>query len=226
MPTVKNPVPMPEKPIHAPAPQASQASQAPRAPRVVLASKSAVRARLLRAAGLDFACEAAPIDEAAIKGQMQAAPVEAVAEALAERKAQHVSRLFPDALVIGADQMLECEGVRYDKPADMASARAQLAALRGRGHDLVGAAMVVQGGVRLWHHTDRVRLTMRAFSDGFLDSYLEAAGEAVLASVGGYQLEGRGAQLFSRVEGDYFAILGLPLLPLLDFLREHGVLDR
>lgn len=193
---------------------------------VVLASKSAVRARLLRDAGLDCVCEPSPVDEAEIKAAMRADPVEAVAQTLAELKAQHGSRRFPDAFVIGADQILECEGKRYDKPVDRDQARAQLCALRGRSHDLVSAAMVVRGGVRLWHHVDRVRLDMRDFSDGFLDSYLDAIGDAALASVGSYQLEGRGAQLFTRIEGDYFTILGLPLLPLLGFFREHGVLVR
>ena len=195
-------------------------------PRVVLASKSAVRAQLLRDAGLDFACAPAAVDEAEIKSAMKTEPVEAVAQALAEMKARHVSRKFPDALVIGADQILECDGARYDKPADLNQARKQLAALRGRPHDLVSAAMVVRDGVRLWHHVDRVRLEMRPFSDAFLDAYLASIGEAALMSVGSYQLEGRGVQLFSRVRGDYFTILGLPLLPLLGFLREQGALTQ
>ena len=135
---------------------------------VVLASKSAVRAQLLRDAGLDFACAPASVDEAEIKSAMKTEPVEAVAQALAEMKARHVSRKFPDALVIGADQILECDGARYDKPADLNQARKQLAALRGRPHDLVSAAMVVRDGVRLWHHVDRVRLEMRPFSDDIM----------------------------------------------------------
>ncbi|PCJ60727.1 MAG: septum formation protein Maf [Rhodospirillaceae bacterium] len=195
-------------------------------PEVVLASKSQIRAQLLRNAGLAFACEPAPVDEGEIKHSMQGEPIEAVAQVLAEMKAQHVSRKFPDALVIGADQILECDGVRYDKPADLTQARKQLATLRGRSHDLVSVAMVVRGGARLWHHVDRVHLEMRPFSDAFLDAYLASIGEDALMSVGSYQLEGRGAQLFSRVRGDYFAILGLPLLPLLGFLREQGALAR
>ena len=200
--------------------------ETPPTPQVVLASKSPARAQLLRATGLAFACEPASVDEAEIKLAMQGEPVEAVAQTLAEMKAQHISRQFPDALVIGADQILECDGARYDKPADLTQARKQLAALRGRPHDLVSVAMVVRGGARLWHHVDRVRLEMRPFSDEFLDAYLASIGEDALASVGGYQLEGRGAQLFSRVQGDYFTILGLPLLPLLGFLREQGALVR
>jgi len=195
-------------------------------PQVVLASKSQARAQLLRATGLDFACAPASVDEGEIKLAMKAEPVEAVVQALAEMKGRHVSRKFPDALVIGADQILECDGARYDKPADLNQARKQLAALRGRPHDLVSAAMVIRGGARLWHHVDRVRLEMRAFSDEFLDTYLASIGEDALMSVGSYQLEGRGAQLFSRVQGDYFTILGLPLLPLLGFLREQGALAQ
>ena len=150
---------------------------------------------------------------------------ETVVEALALLKAQQVSRRFPDTLVIGADQMLECEGTRFDKPQDLDQARVQLGQLRGRAHDLVGCVIVVKDGARLWHHPSRVTLEMRPFSDSFLDSYLAAVGEAALKSVGAYQLEGLGAQLFARIKGDYFAILGLSLLPLLDFLRTHEVLE-
>jgi hypothetical protein len=127
-------------------------------------------------------------------------------------------------LVIGADQVLECDGVLFDKPVDLAAARAQLLALRGRTHRLVSAVVLARDGQRAWHHVDRADLTMRDFSAGFLDHYLESSGDAVLSSVGAYQLEGRGVQLFVRIDGDYFSILGLPLLPLLDILREQGVL--
>lgn len=196
----------------------------PTATPVVLASASAVRARLLREAGLTFTIAPARIDEAEVKLAMREEPVEAVAEMLALLKAQSVSRRYPDALVIGADQILACDGARYDKPADMAEARAQLTALRGRTHDLIGCAVVMREGVRLWHHADQAALTMRPFTDAFLDFYLAAAGAEVLASVGAYRLEGLGAQLFARIRGDYFTILGLPLLPLLDFLRAREVL--
>ncbi|HET7595036.1 MAG TPA: Maf family protein, partial [Stellaceae bacterium] len=121
------------------------------------------------------------------------------------------------------DQMLDCAGTWFDKPHDRADARAQLVALRGKRHELVSAVTVVRNGAVIWHLVDRPRLAMRAFSDDFLDTYLAALGDEALASVGVYQLEGLGAQLFERVEGDYFSILGLPLLPLLDFLRGHGV---
>jgi septum formation protein len=125
-------------------------------------------------------------------------------------------------LVIGADQMLDCKGVWFDKPADRRQARAQLVALRGRTHVLSSAACVYRDGQRLWHAVQQARLTMRPFSDEFLDEYLSAVGDDVTGSVGAYRLEGLGSHLFARVEGDWFTILGLPLLPLLDFLRGQG----
>ena len=194
--------------------------------RLVLASGSAMRRAMLEAAGVTITVSPAAIDEGEVKASMRAeggSPAD-VAEALAVLKAQRVSRRYPGDLVIGADQMLDCEGVWYDKPADRAAARDQLLALRGRTHTLTSTAVVMRDGERLWHATDRARLTMRPFSHVFLEAYLDAAGDAVLSSVGGYQLEGRGVQLFSRVEGDHFTVLGLPLLPLLGFLRDHGVL--
>src|SRR5690606_10859737 len=124
----------------------------------------------------------------------------------------------------GADRMLACAGRWFGKPADRAAARAQLLALRGRTHDLVTAAVVLRDGTRLWQHVERASLTMRPVSDAFVESYLAALGDDAMRSVGAYQLEGLGAQLFARVEGDFFTILGLPLLPLLDFLRGHGTL--
>jgi septum formation protein len=128
--------------------------------------------------------------------------------------------------VIAADQMLVCDNAWSDKLADLAAARAQLLALRGRRHELVSAVCVVRDTTRLWHDVDRPALTMRSFGDGFLDDYLASAGDDVLGSVGAYRLEGHGIQLFSRIDGDYFAILGLPLLPLLAFLRGHGVVGQ
>lgn len=192
---------------------------------LVLASASAARAAMLRAAGVPIEIDAARIDEVEIKRSLEAeaAGSAAIAETLAELKAIAVSRRHPGALVLGADQVLDCDGERFDKPADFAAARAQLLKLGGRRHELFSAAVVARGGERLWHVTDRARLTMRPLSDGFIDGYLGRVGAAALQSVGAYQLEGLGAQLFQRVEGDYFTILGLPLLPLLDFLRGHGV---
>jgi septum formation protein len=198
------------------------------APAVVLASGSVTRQRLLEAAGIAFAIDVPAIDEAEVKHSLKAAGAApaAIAETLAELKAQRISRRHPGALVLGADQVLDCEGTIYDKPADLVAARRQLLALRGRRHELISAVVVLRDGARLWHHIGRAGLVMRDFSDAFLDDYLAAAGATVLSSVGAYRLEGPGAQLFQRIEGDYFTILGLPLLPLLDFLREHLVIAR
>jgi len=193
---------------------------------VVLASASPARAALLRAAGIPMTIDAAAVDEAEVKASLRTAGAEpaAIAEALAELKAERVSRRHPGSLVIGADQVLECDGALFDKPPDLAAARNQLLTLRGRRHQLVSAVVLARDGQRVWHHVDRANLTMRDFSSRFLDHYLQSAGEAALSSVGAYQLEGVGAQLFAGIDGDYFTILGLPLLPLLDILREHGVL--
>ena len=197
----------------------------PHAPRVVLASTSPARRRMLDHAGVPVEADAPGVDEAEVKAAFAAdgAEPEQVAEALAEMKARRIADRQPGALVIGADQMLTCDGRWYDKPESRAGAYAQLAALSGRTHRLVATAVIIRDDTRLWHTTDSAELTMRPLSTGFLEHYLDALGDAVLQSVGGYQLEGLGAQLFTRVRGDYFTVLGLPLLPLLDFLREHEV---
>lgn len=194
-------------------------------PEVVLASASPVRAQILRQAGVSCGLDATAVDEEEIRRAMAAegAPAGQAAETLAELKARRVSRRHLGALVIGADQILECAGVWFDKPVDVDRARAHLLALRGRTHELVSCVCVVQDKLRLWHHLGRAKLTMRPFTDEFLDDYLAAAGPSALDCVGAYRLEGLGAQLFSKIEGDYFTVLGLPLLPLLDFLRGHGV---
>lgn len=196
-------------------------------PLVVLASASAARAGMLRAAGLEIRCQAAAVDEDAVKASLKAegATPAQVAETLAELKAQRVAAKYRDALVIGADQTLSCNDIWFDKPPDRDHAAAQLHALSGKTHTLWTSVCVVRNGSRLWHHNDAARLTMRALSDSFIEAYLAAAGPAVTASVGAYQLEGLGAQLFNKVEGDFFTVLGLPLLPLLDFLRLNGVLS-
>lgn len=195
-------------------------------PRLVLASASAARRAVLDHAGIRFTARAAQIDEAAVKhaGQQEGASAADVAVLLAELKARRVARTDADALVIGCDQLLVCDGRWFDKPADMAEARQHLRALRGRAHVLVTAMVCLRGEQRLWHHVAQPRLTMRAFSDAFLDQYLSMEGEALLASVGAYRLEGAGSHLFERIEGEHSAILGLPLLPLFGFLRQHGVL--
>jgi septum formation protein len=193
--------------------------------RLVLASASAARAAMLEAAGLVFERRAAAVDEAEMKAAMRAegADAEATALALAELKAGRVSDGVPGAFVIGADQMLVEGGRWLDKPGSRAAAALQLRSLRGKSHRLVSAAAVFRDGQRLWGTVDRATLLMRDFSDSFLERYLDAAGPAVTGSVGAYQLEGLGAQLFRRVDGDYFTVLGLPLLPLLDFLRGHDI---
>jgi septum formation protein len=193
---------------------------------LVLASASAARLALLRAAGIRVEPDPAGVDEAEVKASLrgEGAGPQIAAEALSEIKAQRVSRRRAGALVLGADQILECEGRWFDKPAGRAEARTQLLALRGRAHRLVSSAVAVRDGMRLWHHTAEAELTMRPFSDEFLEAYLAAAAPDALRSVGAYQLEGLGVQLFSRIRGDYFVILGLPLMPLLEFLRRQGVL--
>ena len=199
-------------------------------PRLVLASASATRRALLTRAGLAFEAIPAAVDEAALKesAQAEAIPPEDAAIILAEAKAERIARRMPDALVLGCDQLLTCrmEDGRerwFDKPADMAAARAQLLALRGRTHRLVTATVAWRGGARVWQDVTTPRLTMRDFSEPFLDAYLATEGEVLLASVGAYRLEALGIHLFSRVEGDHSAILGLPLIPLLGFLRGHGM---
>ena len=147
-----------------------------------------------------------------------------IANALAVAKAKTVSERQPGCLVIGADQMLECDGEWFDKPEDMIQARAALCSLRGKTHTLRASVCVVRDGAVLWSHNEAAHMTMRSFSDDFLDGYLSTAGLRVLQSVGAYQLEGPGAQLFENIDGDYFTILGLPLLPLLRFLRKEGSL--
>ena len=193
---------------------------------LVLASASAVRARLLEAAGVDARIDPARIDEARIKNDARALGRDAgdCALLLAEAKAREVAVRHPGALVLGADQMLECAGRWFDKPTDLSDARAQLQALNGQRHELIAAAAVIRDGIVLWRAVERPLLTMRRFSEAFLDRYLAAMGKRILGTVGGYELEGLGAQLMASIEGDYFAILGLPLLPLLAFLRAEGAL--
>ncbi len=179
---------------------------------------------MLSNAGLSFSVEVSRVDEDAIKNAGAVKSVEQIAEELAIAKAQKVSADHPEALVIGADQILECEGKLFDKPEGRAGGVSHLQSFSGKLHRLITAAAVVQNGQVLWQTTDDVRLTMRDLSDDFIEHYLDQAGEEVLASVGAYRLEDIGAQLFTRVEGDYFTVLGLPLLPLLGFLREQGML--
>lgn len=193
---------------------------------LVLASASAARKRLIADAGVIATTDPADIDESAIKQECRHAGSSSAecATRLAEAKALAVAARRQGRLVLGADQLLDYDGEWFDKPRDREEARDQLRRLRGHSHELVTAVTVVRDNERLWRTVERPRVTMRAFSDAFLDQYLEEMGERVLKTVGGYELEGLGSQLMAKVEGDYFAILGLPLLPLLDFLRSVGVL--
>ncbi len=190
---------------------------------LILASTSAARRAMLRQAGLDFAALPSGVDETALKQGFTGAP-EDLALALAAAKARAVSAAHPRALVLGADQLLVCEGAVFDKPADLAEAAVHLRRLSGRAHQLVTAACVVQSGAVVWSHVERATLEVRSLSEDFIARYLEVEGAEILGCVGAYRLEGVGAQLFTRVEGDYFTILGLSLLPLLGFLRGVGVL--
>lgn len=195
---------------------------------LVLASASTTRQRMLEAAGISVEVEPAHIDEDEIKRAFRAGGGDAseCAVALAETKALRVSARQLERLVLGADQILVCDGVFFDKPADRFAAEAQLTALSGRRHELISAAAVAINGAVIWHHAERALLTMRSLSEEFIRKYAAVGGAQLLQSVGAYQLEGLGAQLFERVDGDHFTVLGLPLLPLLSFLRDRGVLFR
>ena len=189
------------------------------APALVLASASAARRAVLAGAGLQFTVAVSGVDEGGIKNT--SADPATTALALARAKAAAITA--PGAIVIGCDQILLCESTCFDKPADLTAARAQLLALSGKPHDLITAICAYKDGTELWHHIATPTLTMRQFSAAFLTAYLAAEGDAVLTSVGAYRLEGPGAHLFSQIEGEHAAILGLPLIALLDFLRGHGV---
>ena len=193
---------------------------------IILASASRSRAAMLVASGLKIKIEPADINEASVKDAClsEGRNVDYVAALLARKKAELISGRNGGAFVIGADQMLDCGGTWFDKPIDLASAAKTLKAIRGRCHDLVTSVSVVQHEKEIWHKTERATLQVREFSDKFLDEYLQNVGELAVTSVGAYQLEGQGAQLFEKIEGDYFTILGLPLLPLLSFLRAQNLI--
>ena len=192
---------------------------------IILTSQSASRKAMLEAAGVAFTAEAAGVDEESVKAAMIAEGTDGrrLADALAEMKAIKVSRRHPTALVLGCDSTVAAEdGTLIDKAETRDESRAQLQCLRGTTHRLTSAAVVALGGEPIWRHVDTAKLTMRPFSDAFLESYLDAEWPAIGGCVGGYRLEGLGAQLFSRIDGDHFTILGVPLLPLLDWLRVRG----
>ena len=193
--------------------------------RLILASQSLSRRALLEGAGLDFETMPAAVDESAIKESARAEGVSAADTAilLADAKAARIARRHPEATIIGADQLLVCDGEWFDKPEDVTAARSHLHKLRNRAHELVTAVVVWRNGRRAWHHLATPRLAMRDFSETFLDEYLAREASFVTQSVGAYRLEGMGIQLMRDIRGEHTAILGLPLLPLLAYLRDSGV---
>lgn len=197
----------------------------PSAQRLILASGSAIRAQILDGAGLDYEVISKPVDEAAIKEALLAegARMRDIADALAEAKAMRVSQL-ESGFVIGADQIMVMDNNLFDKPKDINEARERLKTMRGKTHKLMGGVVVCENGQVVWRHLAVTTLKVRNFSDAFLETYLGFEGEAVTKSVGAYRFEGLGSQLFESVDGDFFSILGLPLLPLLDYLRVRGVI--
>lgn len=190
--------------------------------KLTLASGSRIRAELLKNAGLDFSVQTSKVDEDSLKEAMRAEGMEpkTQAEYLAEMKAVRVSSQT-EGLVIGADQMMSLNGEGFDKPKTREEAFERLKLFSDKAHHLESAIVIAQNGEAIWRHVNRPKLTMRALSDDFINDYLDRIGEAAFESVGAYQLEGLGVQLFSKIEGDYFSILGLPLIELLAFLRDR-----
>ena len=191
--------------------------------RIILASGSAIRREILDGAGLDYEVIVRPVDEAAIKDAMLAenSRLRDIADALAEAKSMRVSRQEA-GLVIGADQIMVMDDQLFDKPKDMDEVRTRLLSMRGKKHELIGAVVICENGAPVWRHMSKTKLWVRDFSEKFLDWYIETEGEALMKSVGAYRFEGPGSQLFEKVEGGFFAILGLDLLPVLDYLRTRG----
>ena len=195
---------------------------------LILASGSAARSQMLSSAGVEFQTNVARIDEELIKASMaqEEYPPRDIADALAQAKAAKVSSRHPGALVLGADQILVFDGKIYDKPKSLEDAQTQLKTLRGQTHRLISAAVMMKDNVTTFRHIQITKLIMRDFSDQFLTDYLREEGDAILSCVGGYRLEGAGAQLFRQIDGDYFTVLGLPLLACLEHLRDQGILIR
>jgi septum formation protein len=195
--------------------------------RLILASQSSARRAVLEAAGVVFEAMPPMVDEDLAKEALRAEGISPrdLADALAELKALKLSRRFPADLVLGCDQTLSLDdGTMFDKPISQAALKNQIRMLSGKTHNLWSAAVLAQGGTAIWRHIERCKMTIRPLSDDFIDAYIEAEGDVLLGCVGGYRLEARGVQLFSKIEGSHFGILGLPLLPLLDFLRTRGVI--
>lgn len=196
---------------------------------LLLASQSAARRAMLHAAGIDHDAMAPGVDEEAAKAALRADGLSPrdLADALAELKALRISKRVPGAMVLGGDQTLALDdGTMLDKPADRAAAADQLRLLSGRTHILHSAAVIVEAGRPVWRHVDRAKMTVRPLSEAFIQSYLDLEYDQIAGCVGGYRIEGPGVQLFARVEGSHFTILGLPLLPLLDYLRIRGVIQQ
>jgi septum formation protein len=195
---------------------------------IVLASGSATRRKLLEQAGIDFIVDKPDLDERPIKAacRNQGLDAEQTALALAVAKAKDVAGRHRGTVVVGADQMLDCEGEWFDKPIDLAAAKMQIARLSGKMHRLISAVVAVRDRETVWQAVDIAELTVRDLSAAAIDAYLVRVGDAALGSVGAYQVEGAGIRLFSAIHGDYFTIMGLPLLPLLQFLRDQGFLDE
>jgi len=194
---------------------------------LILASQSTARRAMLTAAGVAFDAIAANIDEESLRDALhaRAAPPRDIADALAETKALKLSRRYPTVLVLGSDQLLvTADGALLDKPGTRARAAAQLRSLSGATHQLISAAAIALGGEVIWRKVDTARLTMRPLSDAFIETYLDAEADHIIDCVGAYRIEAMGAQLFTRIQGDHFTVQGLPLLPVLDFLRLRGVL--
>ena len=191
---------------------------------LILASASKTRSDILSNAGVDFTVQVSNTDESIIKQKLKSKKPEEIAIKLATEKARKISKSDKEALVIGADQILECDGILFNKPLNKDDVISHLEFLSGKTHRLISAICVVQNNKKIWDLTDDVNLTMRSLSDSFIQSYVENAGTGIYSSVGGYRLEDFGAQLFTRVEGDFFTVLGLPLLPLLDFLRSKQII--
>jgi len=197
-------------------------------PKLILASRSPIRAKLLQQSGIDFEAVKALVDEEMMKASMLAeqAPHRDIADKLAEIKAMKVSQKYPEKFILGCDQILSFNGEIFSKPKNKSALRDQLLALKSSRHELLSAAVIYQNAKPIWRFVGTARLTMRDFSETFLDNYIDQNWKSVENCVGGYQIEAEGIQLFQRVEGDYFSILGMPLLEILNFLTVRGVIQR
>jgi septum formation protein len=193
---------------------------------IILASSSPSRAEILNLAGLDIKKYSAQIDEEKIKNENKNLKTNKLALKLAQAKAIKISNSYLDDYVIGADQILQCENKRFDKPYNMTNAKKQLQALRGKEHFLINGVSIYKNKEQVFSYDNKISMHMRDFSDMFLEKYLNDANKNILYSCGSYMLEGIGSQLFSKIDGDFFSVLGMPLLPILEFFRKEGVLEK